>query len=339
MSNPFTKLKISRDREDEEELNAQTQKKETGQELFKVEEQQTKKKKKVRPEEKKKMEEQEQVKDDEEGFSVVQKIKKPTRGNDDYEVVEQKQNTYQKFNNDKHKGGNQPREVRPNQRQFDKHSGTGRGKEVSKGGAGGKYTWGNEEKQAKREVYDYDQGGVDHFFDSALNPKPKREKREYEETRQEEVPVQEVKVEVVVPETIQNTEAVEDNLDKKGRKKKVNPEEEKEEDKLIIPENAISLEEYRKNKPVVVRAVEKTTVRVESNLKEMENKKDNAIESKKKPAKKKKETLEKELNIPLKVEESTNDWKSGYSNQQTNKKGGKKGNDFKFKQDDFPELK
>lgn len=36
-------------------------------------------------------------------------------------------------------------------RLFDRRSGTGRGKEIAKGGAGGKYTWGNNSKELALE--------------------------------------------------------------------------------------------------------------------------------------------------------------------------------------------
>ena len=35
---------------------------------------------------------------------------------------------------------------------YDKKSGTGRGKEISKGGAGGKFTWGTGDKQVEQEL-------------------------------------------------------------------------------------------------------------------------------------------------------------------------------------------
>ena len=38
-------------------------------------------------------------------------------------------------------------------RQFDRHSGTGRGKEISKGGSGGKYSWNGHKQNLMREAY------------------------------------------------------------------------------------------------------------------------------------------------------------------------------------------
>ena len=42
-------------------------------------------------------------------------------------------------------------------RQFDRHSGTGRGKEISKGGSGGKFTWDGKINDLQREAYENDE--------------------------------------------------------------------------------------------------------------------------------------------------------------------------------------
>ena len=56
----------------------------------------------------------------------------------------------------KHKGtGNNDRvfnKTRPQKRQYEKHSGTGRGKESAKGGAGGKTVWGDNPEQIARQA-------------------------------------------------------------------------------------------------------------------------------------------------------------------------------------------
>jgi len=39
-------------------------------------------------------------------------------------------------------------------RQFDRHSGTGRGKEISKNGLGGKFTWDGKGNDLQREAYE-----------------------------------------------------------------------------------------------------------------------------------------------------------------------------------------
>ena len=65
-------------------------------------------------------------------------------------------------------------------RRFDRQSGTGRGKEVAKGGAGGKGTWGDNSKNIAR---DFEKNNDDdYYFETALNPekqeKPERQERQ-----------------------------------------------------------------------------------------------------------------------------------------------------------------
>ena len=62
----------------------------------------------------------------------------------------------------------------PRGRRFDRHSGTGRGREIAKDGAGGKYTWDNNPEKIAR---DYENNDDDYFFEEALNPE-NRERRE-----------------------------------------------------------------------------------------------------------------------------------------------------------------
>jgi hypothetical protein len=40
---------------------------------------------------------------------------------------------------------------------YERHSGTGRGREVAKDGAGGKYVWGNEKTYNKKDVEQFNQ--------------------------------------------------------------------------------------------------------------------------------------------------------------------------------------
>ena len=61
-------------------------------------------------------------------------------------------------------------------RQYDRQSGTGRGKEVSKGGAGGKGTWGDNPKNIAKNYENYNDD--DYYFESALNPEKKKERHE-----------------------------------------------------------------------------------------------------------------------------------------------------------------
>lgn len=342
-SNPFGKLQVVRDDEELEEIqNLRKQSKDTGLELFKTDDQ-AKKKKKVRPEEKKKVEEQNQQRDEdvEEGFSVVKKVKKTTRPlNDDLETDPEKAQHNKKQKDFKHHNRNDQNNFRPKKRAFDKHSGTGRGKEISKQGAGGKYTWGNVDQMARDEVYE----SVDHYFNSALNPKPRPVREEVQEQPTETVEPEQAPVEEKQPETTENVEGEAqetENKDgkgkdrRKGKGKKGKEEEVDEADKLVIPENAITLDEYKKAKGLDNRPQTQTAQRrVETNLVEKEKPKDLSIgigvENKKKAQKKKKETNEKELLVDLTVGDSSNNREQRYQKRQDNK--------FKFKAEEFPAL-
>jgi hypothetical protein len=57
-------------------------------------------------------------------------------------------------------------------RMFDKHSGTGRGKEVAKGGAGGHYTWGDNLKTISLEV-------TKHLNDPSIEGENEEESKDY----------------------------------------------------------------------------------------------------------------------------------------------------------------
>ena len=156
--NPFGQLKV--DRDDDEEVT-QTVTKTTATPLFaNPQASEQKKKKKVRPDEKKKSEDH--IEESNEGFEVVGKVK-PQRhqrahnASDEGEVIK----------TDKHANklgahGHNERtvKVRDGKRLFDKHSGTGRGREVAKNGAGGKTVWGDNTeyiaKQSLKEDYNRD---------------------------------------------------------------------------------------------------------------------------------------------------------------------------------------
>jgi len=158
--------------------------------LFQQSQQQ--KKKKVRPEEKKKMEvqntqkEEEYTEDVEGGFSVFKKkgVTKPRvqQYDEGQGAGEQKEQRFVK-NKGAHEDRN--RKVQVGKRVFDKQSGTGRGKEIAKGGAGGKHTWGADSKTISRkadEEYNYDES----VFDRVLNAKPRQPRTEEEpETKPE----------------------------------------------------------------------------------------------------------------------------------------------------------
>lgn len=119
-----------------------------------------KKKKKIRPEEKTHIDEIYHPQEDIEGFSEVRKkghVKPKSVPIADTPDLPQKEHRV------KSKAQFEPRNNRitPGKREFERHSGTGRGKEISKGGAGGKYTWGDNPKNIKEEAYDYtDNNGI-----------------------------------------------------------------------------------------------------------------------------------------------------------------------------------
>jgi hypothetical protein len=164
--NPFGQLSIRRDDEDEVEVRAQvkpvstqpqTSTLSTGGQLFTSSQQaEQKKKKKVRPEEKAKLEEQEKEytrgeEEDDGGFQTVQKKANKTRPlNQDINAEDAKNRK------PKNKGAylerNNKDYVKEGKRQFERHSGTGRGKEIAKGGAGGHHTWGNNPKHIAKET-------------------------------------------------------------------------------------------------------------------------------------------------------------------------------------------
>jgi len=311
MSNPFNKLKVQRE-EDEDHTNTSTQKVQKKEEPAK--------KTKQRPPEQKEIKEEQ----DDHGFEEVGKTQtKKQRYNDESNVDSIKPSA--KVDNPRHhKKYEGAVRVGSNQRAFDKHSGTGRGKEVKKEGAGGKGTWGNQEKSAPREIYDnYDNS--DYYFNKVLNPKKAKE----EEVIAEEPVKEEVKVEEPVKEEV----AFDDAKDKKGKKKPVINPEEDEKNKLVIPENAMSYAEWKEqNKRTAPVAKE---VKVEVNLeKVVRNNQDEVIgiQGKNKAQPKKKEKpVEKTVAVEVKYDDGQRE-KKNY-----NQKGGNKG--FKFTKDDFPELK
>lgn len=158
--NPFGNLTIRRD-EDEEEITTRTQpaSTSTGALFSNAQAGEQKKKKKVRPEEKKKVEEVQP--EEEEGFEVVNK-KKPVPKRAQNEGEESVPEEKVKKHHLKNKGAYAERnnKVPAGKRQFERHSGTGRGREIAKNGAGGKHTWGtNPRNVARDEEYNVDEDG------------------------------------------------------------------------------------------------------------------------------------------------------------------------------------
>jgi hypothetical protein len=158
--NPFGNLNINRDSDDDQEFVKVTAKTTTSASNF-TSTTEMKKKKKVRPaEEKTKTEEFVEVSS--EGFEVVGKIKKPyTTKNIAEEGEENKKDNkeYKKKGTSYHDKNHN--KARPEKRQYDKKSGTGRGKETSKNGAGGKTVWGDNAEQIARQAKK--EGGRDDY--------------------------------------------------------------------------------------------------------------------------------------------------------------------------------
>jgi plasminogen activator inhibitor 1 RNA-binding protein len=162
--NPFGQLRV--DREDDEDVTQVGAKSATVTPLFTIPQaSEQKKKKKVRPDEKKRSEEPVHIQESNEGFEVVGGKQKPrtNQRSNNNASEEGEENVEGKVRKDRHQnkqsGGhghnNGPRPAKDGKRQFDRHSGTGRGKEVAKNGAGGKTVWGDNPeyvaKQAKEE--------------------------------------------------------------------------------------------------------------------------------------------------------------------------------------------
>jgi len=148
--NPFGNLNINRDDDDDDNMVRVTPKNTTSASMF-TNVSEMKKKKKVRPEEKR---ETPTVQEITEGFEVVGKTnKRPYTAKNNF--AEEGEEIKKDFK-PKHKGtGNNDRvfnKTRPQKRQYEKHSGTGRGKESAKGGAGGKTVWGDNPEQIARQA-------------------------------------------------------------------------------------------------------------------------------------------------------------------------------------------
>jgi len=179
-SNPFEKLHIKRDEEEEDDGQGEFQqvKSKDKNVPFGIEQ----KKKKQRPKEK--VEEE-----GDEGFEEVpSKFKKKNPENNDEEEIKgdehkkRKGINYNTAEERDYRTKDKPRRGR----QFDKHSGTGRGKEIAKGGAGGKGTWGENPKTIARN---FENNNDDYYFENALNPEKKKErqpKRPKREDKKEE---------------------------------------------------------------------------------------------------------------------------------------------------------
>ena len=222
-SNPFEKLHVRHDKEDDEQGEFEQVKAKDKNVPFGIEQ----KKKKVRPKEK--------VEDEgNEGFEEVKNRttkKRPQNGED--EEVKGKDHSKRRginFNT------NEERQYRESKRQgrgrkFDRQSGTGRGKEIAKGGAGGKFTW------------EGDDNNDDYYFEEALNPENKERKQ-----RQPRRPKKEDK-----------QEEGEDNKENEGETKEEGKKVEKEEKRVfeLYEEGGYKFAEWAIEKGVELEAISK----------------------------------------------------------------------------------
>lgn len=299
---------------------------------------QAQKKKKVRPEEKKKLETEKE--DEDSGFEIMKKMKAPVkaRGGDD-----QNKEIEGKEKRSKNKGAYNPRynKVPKGKREFERQSGTGRGREISKNGAGGKHTWGTNPKNVAREdEYNYDE----QVFNNALNPKKQKEEVAAEEKVSVEAKVEEtaeVKVEETAEVAVEESAKVEEQAE--GRRKKRGVEQNTEvakEDLVDRPENAISLNEYMAQLKVKNQAISSKpsqAVKVENDLQARAKAEDTTIgiEGRMKKAKGKKEKKQN-TNVELNVEFRSDD--AQYERQDRNQNKKKNANKFQFSKEEFPEL-
>ena len=318
----------------------------------------SKKKKKVRPEK----QQQDQPKEDNEGFEEVGKklpkkkkehvVAKSTQENADESFPKK---DFRESGHMRGKPGN-PR-GRGRGREFDRRSGTGRGREIAKGGAGGKHTWGTNPRSNARE---YENSNDDYLIDRALHPEKRERRRFYKNNNDEQQQQQhqhdkkeeqEHKAEEGVEQQQHNdvNENEGEVKERKERKDKTenNKPEVKEEEKLKLPTNAISLEEYLANKQpstttTTVKQVEKP--KETQNLKIKEKEETNTIGLSGTFTKKGKKQKEKKIN---KAEEELNQQvfeniKIGedrtYNRRDNYHQKGKKHGKFQYNPDEFPEL-
>ena len=333
LSNPFEKLSVKRDVEEEDDGQGEFKKVKGKEKNLPIGIEQ--KKKKTRPKETTPVA-------DEEGFEEVGKGHKKRGGNDEED---------EEFKGGEHKKrrgvnyGRTEKTDRPKRgRQFDRQSGTGRGKEVSKGGAGGKGTWGDNPQRIAKDFEDNNDD--DYYFENALNPEKEKERKERRERRQKK----EDKKEGEEGEEKEGGEKKEgEDRKEEGRKKerKEKPKFElKEEDKLVRPKDAKTLGEYLKEKEKPVEEEKKEVKRVQEGkpLEKKEEKKEEVLgtsgQGRKKGKKKKQKEVNKEeldLNnlIGANLEIGGEETMGRRPRRVKKKKGDEK---FVFNEEDFPKI-
>ena len=314
-NNPFEKLNVKRDVDDDDD-QGEFQKVKGKEKNVPVGLEQ--KKKKARPVEK--------VEDDgEEGFTEVSKKVKKHRPENEEEEEESKEHkkrrgiNYNTAEEKEYRTKDKPKRGR----QFDRQSGTGRGKEIAKGGAGGKGTWGENPKKIAR---DFENDNDDFYFDQALHPEKKKDrpprKPKKEDKKEEEQP----------------------------KRRKFEPKPLTEEEKLNRPENAQSLEDYLKSQKKPKEEEEKKEVKRIQDGDPLKRREEQKVEivgttgtgKKKGKKKKEKEINKEELDLNAKI--GANLEISGANDRERRprkkdwKKEKDKGNKFVFNEEDFPEL-
>ena len=336
MSNPFEKLHVKREESDDDDQG----------EFQKVKGKEKNvpiglehKKKKNRPVEK--------VQDDDnEGFEEVpNKMKKKRPVNDEEEEEakggehkKRKGINYQTVEDKEYRTKDKPKRGR----QFDRHSGTGRGKEIAKGGAGGKGTWGENPKNIARD-FENNEEYDDYYFESALNPEKRKEKPPRKPKKDES---KEDNKEGEEGGEEKNEEEKKENKNRKERKYEPKPL--TEEEKLNKPKDAISLEDYLKSKEKPKEEEEKKEVkRIQDGkpLVKTEEKPEEILGTsgagRKKGKKKKQKEINKEeldlnaqIGANLEISGANDRGRRQWKKEKKEKKEGK----FVYNEKDFPEL-
>ena len=336
-NNPFERLNVKRDADDDDE-QGEFQKVKGKEKNVPVGLEQ--KKKKARPVEK--------VEDDgEEGFTEVsKKVKKHRPENDDEEETKggehkkRKGINYNTAEEKEYRTKDKPKRGR----QYDRQSGTGRGKEIAKGGAGGKGTWGENPKNIAR---DFENNNDDFYFDQALNPEKKKDRPPRKPKKEDKKEGEEKEGE----EKKDEKEGEDKKEDEQPKRRKFEPKPLTEEEKLDRPKDAQSLEDYLKKQKKPKEEEEKKEVkRIQDGdpLKKREEQKVEILGTTGTGKKKGKKKKEKEINkeeFNLNAQIGANLEISGANDRERRPRPRKKGkkekeneNKFVFNEEDFPEL-
>ena len=345
ISNPFEKLSVKIDKDDDEQGEFEQVKSKDKNVPFGIES----KKRKVRPKEK--VEEQ----GGEEGFEEV-KHRVPKRRPEEGDEENEGGKTHAKRRGINYHT-NEEREYRENKRpqrgrKFDRQSGTGRGKEIAKGGAGGKYTWDDNPEKVAR---DFENNNDDYYFEEALNPENKERRERRQQRRRDNKKEDE--------ENNENGGEGQEDRKKGFQKPERKPYELKEEEKLNKPKDAISLEEYlnKQTKPKEEEQKEVKRIKDEGKplIKVQENKDKDTIgvvnAGKKKHRKKKeKEINQKEIDLNAEIGAHLQIGESFERGPRRGRRGRERGGrgpggrrrderdneegKFVYKPEDFPEL-